>query len=73
MRIKADRNKSYECFSPVPSQVVHTAIFAPSKVLRDLQERSVALKRGDIVSHILLTGSSDGLLRVYYNCHERVG
>lgn len=71
--MQADRNKSYESFALGSGQIVHTAIFAPSKVLNELQERSVALKRGEIVSHVIVTGASDGHVKVYYNCHERVG
>ena len=72
-RAKADRNCSYESFTPAEGHITLCAVFAPGKVIRDLQERGAALRRGDIVSHVIVTGGADGVVRVYYNCHQRVG
>lgn len=70
-RKETDRNTSYESFlgSSRSGAGTYLALFAPQRVVRCLQERSVG--RAEIVSHVLVTAGAEGVLRVYYNVHPR--
>lgn len=70
-RKETDRNTSYESFmsSSRSGAGTYLALFAPQRVVRSLQERSVG--RAEMVSHVLVTAGAEGVLRVYYNNHPR--
>ena len=66
------KNDSYESFlgSARTGAGTYVAIFAPQKTLRRFQERSLC--ETAIVSHIVVTGGVEGVLRVYYNSHPKI-
>lgn len=50
-----------------PNYKTTCAVFAPAKVLKDLQQRYLVRTPGVIVGHVIVTAGTDGVLRVFYN------
>ncbi|CAG9318455.1 unnamed protein product [Blepharisma stoltei] len=65
-RKKNFKNYSYECFPASNTRALCSAIFAPDKVVKEVQTRNKSSKSDHIVSHIVVV-ACEGKLKIFYN------
>jgi WD40 repeat protein len=66
------KNNSYEYFLASSVGKPVSAVFAPLNMVNELQRRMRDLGSDIMVSHVIVAGTTDGTLKVYYNQFKNV-